>query len=300
MKNKLTNDTSDSDGHAPLYIGAHVSMAGGLHNAVTNAVDIGASAFALFTRNQRRWQHTPLSNEEIRSFRDSCETHGFQSAQILPHDSYLINLGHPDPEGLERSRSAFIEEMERCQQLGLTMVNFHPGSHLKKISVSECLTRIAESINLALDTTQNVCAVIENTAGQGSNLGYSFEQLAEIIDKVEDKSRVGVCLDTCHMFAAGYDLRTKETAKRSFDEFNKVVGMQYLKGMHLNDSKNQVGSRVDRHDSLGQGEIGSACFEYIAAQPWSRGIPLILETTRPELWSAEINQMRYWAKQQAG
>ncbi len=300
MKNKPTNDTLDSDGRAPLYIGAHVSMAGGLHNAVTNAVDIGASAFALFTRNQRRWHHTPLSNEEIRGFRDSCEAHGFQSAQILPHDSYLINLGHPDAEGLERSRSAFIEEMKRCNQLGLTLVNFHPGSHLKKISVSECLTRIAESINIALDQTHGVTAVIENTAGQGSNLGYSFEQLAEIIDKVEDKSRVGVCLDTCHMFAAGYDLRTKETAKGSFDEFNKVVGMQYLKGMHLNDSKNQVGSRVDRHDSLGQGEIGSACFEYIAAQPWSRGIPLILETIRPELWPAEINQMRYWAKQQAG
>ncbi|MCL1036892.1 deoxyribonuclease IV [Shewanella submarina] len=300
MKNKPTNDTSGSTESSYLYVGAHVSMAGGLHNAVTNAVDIGASAFALFTRNQRRWQHAPLSNEEIREFRDSCETYGFHSAQILPHDSYLINLGHPDPEGLARSRSAFIEEMERCQQLGLTMVNFHPGSHLKKISVSECLTRIAESINLALDQAQNVCAVIENTAGQGSNLGYSFEQLAEIIDKVEDKSRVGVCLDTCHMFAAGYDLRTKEAAKYSFDEFDRVVGMQYLKGMHLNDSKNPLGSRVDRHDSLGQGEIGSACFEYIAAQPWSRGIPLILETIRPELWSAEINQMRYWAKQQAG
>lgn len=284
----------------PLYIGAHVSMSGGLHNAVTNAVEIGASAFALFTRNQRRWQHAPLTSQEISDFRQACEKHSFTAEQILPHDSYLINLGHPDAEGLARSRTAFIEEMQRCQQLGLTMVNFHPGSHLKKISVTECLSRIADSINLALEQTQNVCAVIENTAGQGSNLGHSFEQLAEIIDKVEDKSRVGICLDTCHMFAAGYDLTNHDAADYSFNEFDRIVGMQYLKGMHLNDSKNPVGSRVDRHDSLGQGEIGMACFEYIAAQPWSRGIPLILETIRPELWPAEINQMRYWAKPKAG
>ncbi|WP_394200138.1 deoxyribonuclease IV [Shewanella waksmanii] len=276
----------------PLLVGAHVSAAGGVANAPLNAKKINASAFALFTKNQRRWQAAPLSREQIDAFKLNCQQAGFAANSILPHDSYLINLGHPDTEQLQRSRGAFIDEMQRCEQLGLTLLNFHPGSHLRKISVDECLGKISESINMALDSTSNVCAVIENTAGQGSNLGHSFEQLAQIIDKVEDKSRVGVCIDTCHMFAAGYDLTSFEAAKASFAEFETVVGYQYLKAMHLNDSKTPLGSRVDRHHSLGAGHIGKDGFEFIMSLPQVRGIPLILETIEPEIWPQEINWLR--------
>lgn len=277
------------------FIGAHVSAAGGAANAIINAIDIGANAFALFTRNQRRWQHVPLSITEIELFKKNCESNHFSSKQILPHDSYLINLGHPNDQLLEKSRLAFDEEMQRCHQLGLTLLNFHPGSHLKQISIDDCLTRISDSINSALNNTQNVIAVIENTAGQGSNLGHSFEQLAQIIEHVEDKSRVGVCLDTCHLFASGYDLRSFDSCEKTFNAFNAIVGMNYLKAMHLNDSKNPLGSRVDRHESLGQGEIGNECFKYIMTQQWSQQIPLILETIRPEIWKDEIAQLRKWA-----
>ena len=182
------------------YIGAHVSASGGVEQAVLRAVDIGANAFALFTKNQRQWKAPPLKAETIEKFKRFCQVHHFTVDQILPHDSYLINLGSPEMEGLEKSRAAFIDEMERANQLGLRLLNFHPGSHLNKISEQDCLARIAESINIAVSKVPNVIAVIENTAGQGSNLGYRFEHLAEIIEQVEDKSRVGVCLDTCHTF----------------------------------------------------------------------------------------------------
>ena len=174
------------------YIGAHVSAAGGVENAPLNALEIGANAFALFTKNQRQWMAKPLDESSILAFNKNCQSNGYKANQILPHDSYLINLGHPEKEVLAKSRKAFIDEMQRCQQLGLNRLNFHPGSHLKKITEDDCLKRIAESINIALDQTQSVNAVIENTAGQGSNLGYRFEHLKTIIDHVDDKSRVGV------------------------------------------------------------------------------------------------------------
>ncbi|WP_028773156.1 deoxyribonuclease IV [Shewanella waksmanii] len=281
---------------SPLLVGAHVSAAGGVANAPLNAKKIGASAFALFTKNQRRWQAAALSTEQIDAFQLNCQQGGYTADAILPHDSYLINLGHPAKEQLSRSREAFIDEMQRCEQLGLTLLNFHPGSHLRQIDVDECLGKISESINMALDQTHQVCAVIENTAGQGSNLGHSFEQPAQIIEKVEDKSRIGVCIDTCHMFAAGYDLTSTEATQASFAEFDRIVGYQYLKGMHLNDSKTPLGSRVDRHHSLGAGYIGKAAFEVIMALPAVRGIPLILETIEPEIWPQEINWLRSLAK----
>ncbi len=274
------------------YIGAHVSTAGGVENAPLNAHNIGATAFALFTKNQRQWHGKPLSEKSIELFKERCEQYGYQPQQILPHDSYLINLGHPEPEGLEKSRLAFIDEMQRCQQLGLDRLNFHPGSHLRQIGVSDCLTRIAQSINLALEQTQGVIAVIENTAGQGSNLGWQFEQIAEIIDQVEDKSRVGVCLDTCHTFAAGYDLRTAQACQATFGEFEKIVGFDYLKGMHLNDSKGALGSKKDRHDSLGHGEIGWEVFRYIMNDKRFDGIPMILETVDETIWADEINALK--------
>ena len=278
------------------YIGAHVSAAGGVENAPLNAHNIGATAFALFTKNQRQWVSSPLSEDSIESFKSNCIKYGYKPNQILPHDSYLINLGHPEEEGLLKSRRAFIDEMKRCQQLGLDRLNFHPGSHLKKIDVKDCLKRISESINIALQQTVDVCAVIENTAGQGSNLGFSFYHLADIIEGIDDKSRVGVCIDTCHTFAAGYDLSNFDSARKTFKEFDDVVGFSYLKGMHINDSKKGLGSKVDRHESLGQGEIGWSCFEYIMSDSNFNNIPLILETPNPDIWSREILQLKSMIK----
>ena len=274
------------------YIGAHVSAAGGVFNAPLNAVKIGATAFALFTKNQKQWKAAPLAEAAITQFKANCQKHQFKPEQILPHDSYLINLGHPEVEKLEKSRAAFIDELQRCQQLGLIYLNFHPGTHLKQMSEADCLNRIAESINLALQQVPDVIAVIENTAGQGSNLGYRFDHLAEIIEQVEDKSRVGVCLDTCHTFVSGYDLRGIEACEKTFAEFDQVVGFKYLKGMHINDSKTPYASKVDRHAPLGAGEIGWDCFKYIMADSRFDGIPLVLETTNSELWPEEIVELK--------
>jgi len=274
------------------FIGAHVSASGGLENAPLNANSINASAFALFTKNQRQWFSPALEESAVKAFRDACGKFGFQAESILPHDSYLINLGHPAPEGLEKSRNSFNEEMKRCELLGLDRLNFHPGSHLKEISESESLARVAESINIALDRTSGVTAVIENTAGQGSNLGYRFEHLAEIIEKVEDKSRVGVCIDTCHAFAAGYDLRTAAACEKTFAEFDRIVGFKYLRGMHLNDAKKDVGSHVDRHESIGLGMIGIECFKWLISQTFTDDIPLILETPDETKWAEEIALLR--------
>ncbi|MBK4728034.1 deoxyribonuclease IV [Erwinia sp. MYb375] len=270
------------------YIGAHVSAAGGVDKAVERAYELEATAFALFTKNQRQWRAAPLTDEVISAFRSACEKYHYTPGQILPHDSYLINLGHPVEEALEKSREAFLDEVTRCQQLGLTLLNFHPGSHLHQISEDDCLQRIAESINIVLDKTEGVTAVIENTAGQGSNLGFRFEHLAAIIDGVEDKSRVGVCIDTCHAFAGGYDLRTEEECVKTFADFERIVGFQYLRGMHLNDAKSEFNSRVDRHHSLGEGNIGKTVFSWLMKDKRFDGIPMILETINPDIWKDEI------------
>ena len=273
------------------YIGAHVSASGGVENAPVNANLIGARAFALFTKNQKQWFANPLTNASIKLFRDNCEKFDYKPFQILPHDSYLINLGHPESEPLEKSREAFLDEMQRCEQLGLDRLNFHPGSHLKAISEEECLSRIAESINIVLDKTKGVTAVIENTAGQGTNLGYKFEHLRYIIDKVEDKSRVGVCIDTCHAFTSGYDLKTEAGFKKTFETFSEIVGFKYLKGMHLNDSKKEFGTRVDRHDNIGIGFMGEGTFGFLMNDARFDDMPLILETPEESLWEAEIKKL---------
>lgn len=270
------------------FVGAHTSASGGVFNAVINAQKIGAKAFALFTKNQRQWVAKDLDTQTIDKFKRALDDSGILAKHVLPHDSYLINLGHPETEKLEKSRDAFIDEIQRCEQLGLDRLNFHPGSHLKQISEDECLSIISESINLALEKTSGVKAVIENTAGQGSNLGYSFEQLAQIIDKVEDKSRVGICIDTCHMFVAGYDIRTREAYDKTWDDFAKIVGFEYLMGMHLNDSKPPLGSKKDRHHSLGKGEIGLDAFGFIMNDKRMDDIPLILETIDDSIWKEEI------------
>ena len=279
------------------YIGAHVSASGGVDNAPRNAAEIGATAFALFTKNQRQWAAPPLSEQQIEAFCTECERLGYSAAQILPHDSYLINLGYPEEEPLEKSRASFLHEMQRCEQLGLDRLNFHPGSHLKKISEEESLRLVAESINIALDKTSGVTAVIENTAGQGSNLGYAFWHLAYIIDRVEDKSRVGVCLDTCHSFAAGYDLSTEKGCDEVFAEFEREVGFKYLRGMHLNDAMKPLGSRVDRHSPLGEGYLGITPFRYIMQDSRFDNIPLILETPDEERWAEEIALLKSFAEE---
>lgn len=270
------------------YIGAHVSAAGGVDQAVIRAHELEATAFALFTKNQRQWKAAPLSTATIDAFKAACEKYNFGPQQILPHDSFLINLGHPAMDALEKSREAFTDEMHRAEQLGLTLLNFHPGSHLNQIDEEACLKRIAESVNIALDKTSQVVAVIENTAGQGSNLGFRFEHLAAIIEHVEDKSRVGVCIDTCHAFAGGYDLRTEAACEETFAAFERIVGFQYLRGMHLNDAKSAFGSRVDRHHSLGEGNIGKTVFSWLMKDGRFDGIPLILETINPDIWKDEI------------
>ena len=272
------------------YIGAHVSASGGVEFAPINAHEIGANAFALFTKNQRQWVSKPLTEESISLFKENCEKYVFQPEYILPHDSYLINLGHPEEEGLQKSRAAFLDEMQRCEQLGLKLLNFHPGSSLNKVSVEDCLSLIAESINLALEKTKGVTAVIENTAGQGSNLGSEFWQLKYIIDRVNDKNRVGVCLDTCHTYTAGYDIVNEYN--KVFDEFDKEVGFNYLRGMHLNDSKKALGTHVDRHDNIGKGLIGKAFFERLMQDSRFDNIPLILETPDESKWKEEIAWLR--------
>ena len=279
------------------YIGAHVSASGGVENAIKNAQEIGATAFALFTKNQRQWLAPALSSKQIETFKRAMAEAGYAASQVLPHDSYLINLGHPDKEGLEKSRESFFEEMHRCELLGLDRLNFHPGSHLKRISIEESLERIAESINMALERTSGVTAVIENTAGQGSNLGYAFWHLAYIIERVEDKSRVGVCLDTCHSFAAGYDLSTEEGCERVFAEFDREVGFSYLRGMHLNDAMKPLGSRVDRHSPMGEGYLGITPFRYIARDARFDDIPLILETPDESRWAEEIAMLKSFAEE---
>lgn len=272
------------------FIGAHVSASGGVEAAPVNAHDIGANAFALFTKNQRQWVSKPLTQESIQAFKANCEKWELDSRYILPHDSYLINLGHPETEGLEKSRAAFLDEVQRCEQLGLSLLNFHPGSHLNKIPLEECLDRVAESINLTLSKTQGVTAVIENTAGQGSNVGNEFWHLRHIIDRVDDKLRVGVCLDTCHTFTAGYDIVGEYD--RVFEEFDSVVGFGYLRAIHLNDSKKVLGSRVDRHDSIGKGLIDISFFQRFMKDSRFDNMPIILETPDESLWAEEIKLLR--------
>lgn len=270
------------------YIGAHVSASGGVGNAILNAEAIGATAFALFTRNQRSWVSKPLRQDETEGFKSLLRERGFDPRYVLPHDSYLINLGSPDEEVLQKSRAAFLDEMQRVQQLGLRMLNFHPGSHLNRISEEACLDQIAREINLALSMTEGVTAVIENTAGQGTNLGWRFEHIARIISGVDDKSRVGVCIDTCHTLAAGYDLSTEMGYQFAMEEFEQLIGLNYLRAVHLNDSKKGSGSHVDRHESLGLGLLGKDFFVRFMNDPRFDNMPIILETPDPARWAEEI------------
>jgi len=273
------------------YIGAHVSSAGGVQNAPLNAQNIGAKAFALFTRNQKQWHSKPLTEESITGFKENLITAGIKPEHVLPHDSYLINLGNPEQEKWEKSLTAFLDEAKRTEQLGLKLLNFHPGAHLKQMSEEECLDRIAEAMKITLSETEDVVLVIETTAGQGSNVGYVFQHLASLIEKTGNEARTGVCIDTCHIFAAGYDIRTEEAYGKTMDAFDSTVGFQFLRGMHINDSKSEFESRVDRHHSLGLGNLGWETFSHIMKDPRLDDIPLVLETIDPELWPEEIAEL---------
>lgn len=270
------------------YIGAHVSVAGGVANAPLEAVAIGAKSFALFTGSSNRWTSKAITHEEAEEFKENCRMGGFSPEVILPHDNFLINLGSPDPQKLHLSRKSFLEEMQRCEQLGLTMLNFHPGSHLNEISEEKCLDTIAESINRTLEQTDGVMAVLESTAGQGSNLGWRFEHLAHIIDKVEDKTRVGVCVDSCHTYSAGYDLANEDTYQRTWQDFDSIIGKQYLRAIHLNDDMRKLGSRIDRHAEIGKGTLGMEFFKRFVNDPRFDNMPIILETPNPAIWPQEI------------
>jgi deoxyribonuclease IV len=270
------------------YIGAHVSASGGVENAPLNAHKIGAKAFAIFTKNQKQWKAAPLTEKSIGLFKENCRKYGYLPEHILPHDGYLINPGSPDPEMLAKSREALLDEMQRCEQLGLTLLNFHPGAHLNKISEDDCIKVIAETINICLLNTNGVTAVIENTAGQGSAIGYKFEHLRSIIDLIDDKSRVGVCIDTCHAYAAGYDIKDADGYELTFREFDSIVGLEYLKGFHLNDARKGLASRVDRHESIGLGDLGEEVFIRLMNDPRFDNIPIILETPDEEAWEEEI------------
>lgn len=273
-------------------IGAHVSASGGVANAPQNAANIKADAFALFVKNQRQWSAKPLTQKDINDFKSNLAKANIKPKHILAHNSYLINLGHPDEEARTKSFNAFLDEIERCEALGIELINFHPGSHLKQISEDECLELIASQMNSLLERSSNIKLVIENTAGQGSNLGYKFEHLAALIAMSKDSSRVGVCIDTCHLFASGYDIRDSNSYTQTMAQFDKIVGYKYLSGMHINDSKGALGSRKDRHDSLGLGLIGKEAFKCIMNDPNIDEIPLILETIDESIWADEIQMLR--------
>ena len=270
------------------FIGAHVSASGGVFNAPINATKIGAKAFALFTKNQRQWEGKSLTQDEINRFKSELEKAEILPKHVLPHDSYLINLGHPELEAREKSLGAFIDEVQRCQALGLDRLNFHPGSHLKQISEEACLELISASMNEVLRQTSGVALVVENTAGQGSNMGYKMEHLGYLMDNSIDKERVGVCIDTCHLFTSGYDIRSEESYRQTMDKFATIVGFRHLKGMHLNDSKPDLGARVDRHDSIGKGKLGLEPFRFIMNDERMDDIPLVLETIDDSIWAEEI------------
>lgn len=275
-----------------LLVGAHTSIAGGLHNALFEGQQIGATTIQLFTASVRRWLNKPLTEEAIEAWKQAMVATGIE--KVMSHDSYLINLGAPDPVILEKSRTGFKEEVERCVRLNLTYLNFHPGAALSD-DRQHCLDRICESLHLVEDmlAKSSVRLLFECTAGQGSVVGHRFEELGYLISKTEKRLRVGICLDTCHLFAAGYDLRTAEACDTMLKEFDRTIGLKHLYAFHLNDSVKGLNSHVDRHVALGKGEIGLECFKFLMNDPRTRQLPKYLETPDgPSLWIKEIAMLR--------
>ncbi len=278
-----------------FLLGAHTSAAGGVFNALTEGKSIGATTIQLFTANQRQWKAPTLSADTIAKWKDTLQETGLRD--IMSHDSYLINLGAPDPEILEKSRTTFALEVQRCHDLDITYLNFHPGSAIKE-DRQKCLDVIIESL-LSMEKVINngkTRLLFEATAGQGSTVGCTFEELAYLINGTKDKIPVGICIDTCHIFVSGYDLRTAEACEKTFSEFDRIIGLKWLYAFHLNDSKKELGSRVDRHEHLGEGKIGIECFKWLMTDPRTRYLPKYLETPNGlEMWEKEIQMLRDFA-----
>lgn len=275
-----------------LLLGAHTSTSGGIHRALLEGKEIGATTIQLFTTNQKQWQGRLLTPEMIESWHRTLQE--TELCHIMSHDSYLINLGGPKLEILEKSRKAFYEEVERCVQLEIPYLNFHPGAALDG-DTQECLDRIVESLLLVRPLLEQGTTrlLLETTAGQGSSVGHRFEHLAYIIENLKEQIPIGVCVDTCHIFVAGYDVRTAEAWEKTLSEFDRIIGLSFLYAFHLNDSVKGLGSRVDRHQPLGEGQIGWECFRFLMTDPRTRHLPKYLETPgRTELWKKEIQQLK--------
>ena len=273
------------------YIGAHVSISGGVDKAPGRAKEIGAKALGIFTKNQRQWKAPPLTDETASAFSETLKAAGIEPEHVVVHDSYLINIGNPDDEKRNQAIAALLDECRRVEKLGLTLLNFHPGSGLGKIDEDETVTLIAEGMKRVLAETEKAVLVIEGTAGQGAHVGYTFEQLAQLLERSGGGDRAGICLDTCHLFGAGYDLRSSEAYEKTIEEFHAIVGLQHLKAMHLNDSKIELGSRKDRHEKIGEGLLGLDTFGHIMADKRLDERPFILETPDPDSWKSEIETL---------
>jgi len=274
------------------FVGPHVSAAGGAANAPRNARALAATGFALFVKNQRQWSAPPLSPAETDAFAEQMKACGYTAKQVLPHAGYLINLANPDDAMQEKSIAAFLDEARRCAALGLDKINVHPGSHLKLISPQAACARAAAALNRVLRQTDGITLVIENTAGSGGIIGSRFDELRMILDGIDAPSRIGFCLDTAHAFAAGYDIRTRDGFLKTMDEFDRLIGMSFLKGMHLNDSRAAFESHVDRHESLGAGVLGLEPFTCIMHDKRFQGMPLILETPDESCWADEVQMLK--------
>ncbi|KAH7034975.1 xylose isomerase-like protein [Microdochium trichocladiopsis] len=274
----LTERTAITALKKAMYIGAHVSSAGGVQNSVGNAVHIGANAFALFLKSQRKWANPPITPESLSGFKTLSKEHGFDAHKhCLPHGSYLVNLAAAEKEKADQAYTGFLDDLQRCESLGITLYNFHPGNTNGEPR-PEAIGRIAAQLNKAHAATSTVVTVLENMAGQGNVIGSSWEDLRDIIALVDDKARVGVCIDTCHAFAAGHDLRSPDAFEETMSAFSRVVGDEYLRAFHLNDSKAPLSSNRDLHANIGTGFLGLRAFHNVMNCDKFQGLPMVLET----------------------
>lgn len=278
------------------WIGAHVSASGGVRNAPENANRIGATAFALFVKNQKQWFVSDLNEEEIDAFKENCKKYSYKADQILPHAGYLINPANPDPEKRKKSLDSLVQEMERCRLLGLNRLNLHPGSHLGLVSEAEAVELVAKTMDLALEKVDGITLVLENTAGQGNGIGSDFGTIGSILSQMKFSDRAGFCLDTCHAYSAGYDLVSEEGYKKTLTEIEKKIGIKRLKGVHLNDSKTPFESKKDRHESLGKGSLGWDPFKRIMQDKRFNKVPMVLETVDETIWPDEIAELKKFDK----
>ncbi|KAL0939135.1 DNA-(apurinic or apyrimidinic site) lyase [Colletotrichum truncatum] len=293
----LAGRTAVSSLKKAMYIGAHVSGAGGVQNSIQNAVNIGANAFALFLKSQRKWESPPLAADAKTQFLSLTKQHSYDAAaHVLPHGSYLVNLAQADAAKAKQAYTSFLDDLQRCEQLGVKLYNFHPGNTGGEAREEAC-GRIAAQLNAAHKATKTVVTVLENMAGAGNVIGTKFEDLKQIIDNVEDKERVGVCIDTCHAFAAGYDLRTPEKFEEVMKEFDEVVGNKYLKAFHLNDSKAPFASHRDLHANIGTGFLGLRAFHTLVNTELFQDMPMVLETPidRKDENGKSVEDKQVWA-----